>query len=235
MPIGSYKHRPLSEEAKKKLSEFWLGKKKPESQRLNIAKAKVGSKNPLWGVKPSKETLLKRSISLKGKLSGEKNPMYGKPSWNKGLTKNTNEIMKRIANSKFGIKRPEMTGEKSPNWKGGYPKCIDCGKTLPGRSQKRCSKCDGIYMRGPKCHLWQGGKSFEPYTSDWRNTLKRSIRERDGYTCQICGENPSLCCHHIDYDKKNCNPTNLITLCRSCHTKTNTNRDYWTNYFLKNK
>ena len=40
-----------------------------------------------------------------------------------------------------------------------------------------------------------------------------------------------LDCHHIDYNKKNCSLNNLITLCRSCHMKTNTNRNYWINYF----
>lgn len=37
--------------------------------------------------------------------------------------------------------------------------------------------------------------------------------------------------HHIDYNKFNCNPENLITLCKSCHVKTNHNRNYWINYF----
>ena|SRR3990167_388147 len=78
---------------------------------------------------------------------------------------------------------------------------------------------------------WQGGKSFEPYTVDWTETLKQSIRERDKYTCQICNIEPAIDCHHIDYNKKNCNPENLIILCRSCHTKTNQNRNYWINYF----
>jgi 5-methylcytosine-specific restriction endonuclease McrA len=85
--------------------------------------------------------------------------------------------------------------------------------------------------RGEKCHLWQGGISFEPYTTDWTKTLKKSIRERDKYTCRICGKEPAICVHHIDYDKKNCNSINLITLCRSCHSKTNKNMGYWINYF----
>ena len=89
-----------------------------------------------------------------------------------------------------------------------------------------------IAAKGEKNHNWLGGKSFKPYTIDWTETLKRSIRERDKYTCQICGKEPSVYCHHIDYDKKNCNPNNLITLCCSCHSKTNINRDYWTKYFL---
>ncbi len=80
---------------------------------------------------------------------------------------------------------------------------------------------------------WQGGKSFEPYSTDWTQDLKRAIRKRDKYTCQICRKEPAIYCHHIDYNKKNCNPDNLITLCHSCHTKTNYNRNYWIKYFAK--
>jgi hypothetical protein len=29
----------------------------------------------------------------------------------------------------------------------------------------------------------------------------------------------------------NCKDNNLITLCNSCHSKTNFNRDYWYSYF----
>jgi 5-methylcytosine-specific restriction endonuclease McrA len=76
-----------------------------------------------------------------------------------------------------------------------------------------------------------GGSSFEPYSVDWTDTLKKSIRERDRYTCQICGKEPSICVHHIDYNKKNCNPDNLITLCVGCHSKTNHSIDKWINYF----
>lgn len=85
--------------------------------------------------------------------------------------------------------------------------------------------------KGKKNGAWKGGISIEPYTIDWTKTLKRSIRERDKYICQICGKEPAIIVHHIDYDKKNCNPKNLITLCRVCHTKTNFNRESWINYF----
>ena len=86
-------------------------------------------------------------------------------------------------------------------------------------------------MAGIPCPNWQGGLSFEPYSVDWTKTLKKSIRERDKYTCQICKKEPATSIHHIDYDKKNCNPTNLITLCKSCHAKTNRDREYWLSYF----
>ncbi len=77
-------------------------------------------------------------------------------------------------------------------------------------------------QRGKKGSNWQGGKSFEPYSINWTNTLKRSIRERDHYTCQMCFEQQcdlTFAIHHINGNKKNCNPKNLITLCPSCHNK----------------
>jgi 5-methylcytosine-specific restriction endonuclease McrA len=83
--------------------------------------------------------------------------------------------------------------------------------------------------KGEKSGMWLGGRSFEPYNTDWNDTLKRAIRERDHYTCKICG-GEGYPVHHIDYDKKNCNPDNLVTLCLSCHPMTNSNRAYWESY-----
>jgi hypothetical protein len=85
---------------------------------------------------------------------------------------------------------------------------------------------------GVKHPNWRGGISTNPYSVDWTQTFKRSIRERDNYTCQLCGKlqgDLAFCVHHIDYDKLNSNPNNLITLCHKCHVKTNFNREYWEN------
>jgi 5-methylcytosine-specific restriction endonuclease McrA len=87
---------------------------------------------------------------------------------------------------------------------------------------------------GNKSPNWRGGLSFEPYSVDWTQTIKRSIRERDKYTCQVCGLlqcDVAFDIHHINYNKKNCNLDNLITLCRKCHMKTNGHRNYWIEYF----
>ena len=106
--------------------------------------------------------------------------------------------------------------------------------TLQRIFQKAGIQVRRVGMRGGEKHYyWLGGKSFEPYSTDWTETLRRSIRERDKYTCQLCGKENSIHCHHIDYDKKNCNPNNLIILCRKCHSITNFNRNYWIKYFPK--
>lgn len=86
--------------------------------------------------------------------------------------------------------------------------------------------------------LWRGGIADYPYSNDWTETLRESIRMRDSFTCQECGihqeELPrNLDIHHIDYNKDNCNPKNLVALCRSCHIKTNYNRDYWYSHFTQ--
>jgi hypothetical protein len=83
---------------------------------------------------------------------------------------------------------------------------------------------------------WLEGVSFAPYSTKWNSELKESIRDRDNHECQICHKkekdlNIKLCIHHIDYDKQNCEDTNLISLCKICHTTTNFNRDYYYAYF----
>lgn len=122
-------------------------------------------------------------------------------------------------------------GNKNGRWIDGrsvlhHKKCSLCGRNTTGK--KYCQKCY-LTQKNP---FWKGGVHNEPYPGDWTKTLRRSIRERDKYTCQICGQEPSTHVHHIDYEKKNCNPNNLITLCHSCHNKTNTKREYWKRFFV---
>jgi 5-methylcytosine-specific restriction endonuclease McrA len=82
---------------------------------------------------------------------------------------------------------------------------------------------------GEKSSNWQGGKSFELYGFDWTDLLKHSIRTRDCFVCQICKKHGWMV-HHIDYNKKNNDPKNLVTLCNKCHSKTNGKREYWIKY-----
>ena len=109
----------------------------------------------------------------------------------------------------------ETLRKKYPNGKPINSGCFTLGKT-----------------KGEKNVNWNGGSSFVPYSVDWTSTLRRAIRERDKYICQIC-YNEGNFVHHIDYNKKNCNPFNLINLCNKCHTMTNHNRNKWIDFFYK--
>lgn len=95
----------------------------------------------------------------------------------------------------------------------------------------RCRKCSDIKHSGPGHPNWLGGKSYEPYCEAWKDVeYKQDIKDRDNNMClnPCCtSKNPSdLTIHHIDYNKKNCKPANLITICRSCNSKANTNRGW---------
>jgi hypothetical protein len=94
-------------------------------------------------------------------------------------------------------------------------------------------------MSGSGNTNWQGGLSFEEYGMNWTDDLRESIRKRDNHMCQNCGIHQDelegfhqqLDIHHIDYDKYNLDPKNLVSLCKICHAKTNFNREHWRCYF----
>lgn len=77
---------------------------------------------------------------------------------------------------------------------------------------------------------WRGGIGKLPYPYEFNNILKEQIRQRDDFTCQNCKKKQKIRkfpIHHIDYNKKNNEQNNLITLCMKCHGKTSYNRKYW--------
>ena len=80
--------------------------------------------------------------------------------------------------------------------------------------------------------LWLGFISLIPYGPEFTESLKRKIRERDNYKCFLCGKLGNNV-HHIDYNKKNNNEENLITLCQNHHNATNARREYWKERFVE--
>lgn len=120
--------------------------------------------------------------------------------------------------------------------------CVVCGKKKkiwPAKIKEGivcCSrKCQWINRRGEKNPAWNGGTSREPYGLEFGPRLKEEIRKRDNYICQIaiCGlvqNGRKFPIHHIDYDRKNNDKFNLITLCNHHHSRTNYDRDYWQIY-----
>ncbi len=90
----------------------------------------------------------------------------------------------------------------------------------------------GKYI-GAQNNNWRGGLSRLPYGFGFTKHLKKKIMLRDEKTCQLCFDKHPLrfAVHHIDYNKNNHNLENLITLCASCHTKTNFHRKYYRQIF----
>ena len=173
----------------------------------------------------TEETKEKMSLARKGKpLSEEHKRKIGESNKGKKLSEETKE---KLSKSHLGKKLSEETKKKISKASKGRKPTLGKHWRLSEITKKKMSK----NHRGEKCIFWKGGIWKNPYSVDWTATFKRAIRQRDKYTCQICGKEPAIYVHHIDYDKQNCNSNNLITLCQKCHLKTNGNREYWTKYF----
>lgn len=118
--------------------------------------------------------------------------------------------------------------------------CVVCGElltlrdgeTIPNfRKRLTCSEACRIerYV-DTRCGEEGPDRTYPP---EFNDVLRERIRDRDGYACQECGviEDGTRVhdVHHIDYDKHNCDESNLITLCLSCHRKTtnSSKRNQW--------
>ena len=200
------RHRTL--ETRAKIRAGMLGKKNaegcvrsPETQ-AKLRAGKLGSNNPMFGKHHSEEAIAKLRAA----------------STNPGA-----ETRAKMCAAQMGNKKAE-----------GH---IDSSET---RAKKRAAhlghKNSQWGKRGPETSRWLGGISRDPYGWEFNDELKEEVRRRDGHRCQLCGVPQAECkaalpVHHIDYDKKNSDPVNLTALCKSCHSKTNTNRKHWTAFF----
>ena len=158
----------------------------------------------------SEET--KRKISEA--TSGEKHHMFGKhlseehkknlSESGKGKHNHTGEVRNKMSKN-----HADVSGTKNPNY----------GKGLVGEDNPN----------------WKGGISFALYCPIWKDKeYKKDIKVRDNHQCRnpnCVGNSDRLVIHHIDYNKKNCHPSNLITLCVSCNAKANFNREHHTIFY----
>lgn len=119
---------------------------------------------------------------------------------------------------------------------------IDKNVTQEKKDKARKKQSEANLKRewGEKHYNWKGGISKNPYPPEFNRALKLKIRTRDNFTCCLCSKtereeleqlNRVLAINHIDFDKNNCRESNLNTLCASCNSKINREREYWTNYF----
>ena len=159
---------------------------------------------------------------------GRKSPMEGKKHSKKSIEKMKKSADLRWSDKNERLKQGEVIKQNIKKY--GHSKGMLGKRHSISTKKKMSEKRKGILkskewrnnMKGEGNPSWLGGKSFEPYSINWTDVLKESIRLRDNYTCQIkkCGakqKKRKLPVHHIDYDKQNSTVANLILLCNSCH------------------
>jgi 5-methylcytosine-specific restriction endonuclease McrA len=234
---------------KKKISDSLSGEKNPNfgkplkpNVRESLLKANIGRTPPNKGVPMSEEAKRNLSEKMMGKIFSpetrlkisESNKRRHGSLKLKGIPR-TDDVKKRISESKKGIPRPRDVVERVA--------ASHRGKRL---SEQHKQKIRDSHL-GERCYLWQGGASFEPYCLKFNNGFKRRVRAYWGDLCFECGtpgwanftkkgKLRKLIVHHIHYDKKMCcngSPRDVILLCQSCHSKTNHDRDFWEKYFTE--
>jgi len=165
------------------------------------------------------------------RMTGKNNPMYENT--------HTKEARKKISESrighvgywkgkKFPPEARKLMRENHANFSGkNHPMY---GKHLSHETKKKISESKKGKYVGELSPRWKGGISYEPYCSLWSDKeYKESIKERDGHKClnpSCSKEHELLHLHHINYNKKDCNPKNIITLCVSCNGKANVDRGW---------
>lgn len=166
--------------------------------------------------------------------------------WNKNLTKEDDERMKRTAKKQSEIRNKLIKEGKIKVWNKGkkidkilYPTFGMKGKKHTLKAIKKMSEKAKLRI-GENAPNWKGGKSSEPYSLEFNDKFKRVIRKRDNQICMMCGIhreklNRALDIHHINYDK-GCNiPQNCISLCKRCHIgivhSDKEKLNYWTKFF----
>lgn len=223
-----------------------------EETKRKIGDAQRGAKNHLFGkVGPNKghrmseEQKIKISISLKNSDKTNKGKKFSEDH-RKRISEAlkghpvSDEARKKMSINhkgvsdgvrKFHAENPDFfRGERNPNY--GKHHSDEIRKTISEKTLKRFQ----IKENHPR---WRGGVSFEPYCPKFTPEFKERVRAFFNYTCQTCGhlwqkgEN-RLSVHHVNFNKMSCCNDVIplfVPLCQSCHTKTNTNREYWEEVF----
>lgn len=187
-----------------------------ETKRLlsSLAKARFSDKrnHPFFGMHHSDET--KRKISL------TKLALYrsGKlVTWNKGK------------------KCPQFAGSNHPLYGRGHTllsrmrmSASHLGLTCSLEQRRKLS----LSRSGVKHWNWKGGKYC--YSVGFSALLREEIRSKFDRRCVLCfgfEAGRKLDVHHIDYNRLNNSPENLVPLHQVCHVRTNYDRDFWVGYF----
>ncbi|MEA3341751.1 MAG: NUMOD3 domain-containing DNA-binding protein, partial [Chloroflexota bacterium] len=206
-------------------NKWQQGRRCPTCKNIKLSRTRMGKDNPMYGRSVSKKTRKKISEALRGKYVS-KSTRKKLSNINKGKTATT-EAKNKMRKARLGTKLSEKTKRKIGN---ASRKFMGSVKQREKMSKRMVGKNNPMFGRtGSKSPGWKGGISCEPYCQAWSDKeYKESIKQRDEYRCQnpYCyNTTKRLNIHHIDYNKKNCGPDNLITLCVGCNARANKDRE----------
>jgi len=243
------KHFILSEEHKKHISESHKGHKHTKETIEKMKKSMKGIKHPnMVGQHLSEEHKRKIKLANIGRIVTEKTrEKLRRANLGKKESKETKDkISKKLKNRFFSEehrKNLSLSGKNRPIPIGTLKSMKKRWKKIKGKTweeiygEKKAKEMkEKINNLGDKNGNWRGGIAYEPYDKNFNEKFKREIRKRDNQVCMLCGIHReklyrTLDIHHINYDKLLSISENCISLCSSCHMKTNGNREHWTKFF----
>jgi len=170
------------------------------------------------GKKVSTETKKRISIAKKGSVSPNKGKRGAECGWYKGGKRRRycQECNKRIdpyGKNIFCISCSKL-GNRHPFY--GKKHSTETKKKIGDKSKGRCA--------GNKHPKWKGGITSQEKIerNKFRWYVQKKVFERDGYTCQLCGDRGVIL--HVDHIQKwseyiqgRFDINNCRTVCRSCH------------------
>lgn len=219
----------------------FLGYKHSEETKKKLSEIKTGNKNPMWGITRTEETRKKqiktrlkngKSSGMKGKYQSEEAKRKIREAL-KGIPK-TPEHNEKNSQSQTGEKNHRYGKKLTEEQKEKISTKLKNRKFTDEHKKKISDSMVGKYS-GENSPTWKGGISFEPYCPKFNRSFKKRVRDFFGNKCVLCGKteeenNKKLCVHHVNYDKRVCcndNEKLFVILCNSCHSKTNSEREYW--------
>jgi 5-methylcytosine-specific restriction endonuclease McrA len=117
----------------------------------------------------------------------------------------SDEVRKKISESKLGKIRLDMRGKNNPNWVGGLPNCVECGKKLTNYDAKFCQSCG---RKGLRSFQWKGGKPHclncgvqINYQSKWCWDCGKKLQVHHNFSVNKNNKPPMLGKHHSSETK----------------------------------
>lgn len=133
----------------------------------------------------------------------------------------------KMSESRIGTHPSEVTRRKMSESRRGKPLSEEHKRNISESRMGEKNHNFGKDFSGENSPAWKGGISrnykMGYYFKEYKN-WRKSVFERDCFTCQECGDTGYITAHHIKsfakYPELRYEIDNGMTLCEKCHSKT---------------